>query len=136
MDLNNAYKFSTFSDFLNQFNYSQGQGQQGLVTQFNPTCIYCLCPHSVSLMNDGGSFRRCSNCKREFRANMHSMGLNPHSELPSYKVQQQIRDYNYTNPYAREPKSQNELATFNPDAYVPLYQQTSYYNHDTQHFQK
>lgn len=36
--------------------------------KYSPTCIYCTNPTSYSLMNDGGSFRRCDRCKKNFRA--------------------------------------------------------------------
>ena len=36
---------------------------------YNPTCIFCSHPNSSSLMNDGGSFRRCDKCKKNFKAN-------------------------------------------------------------------
>jgi len=35
---------------------------------YNPTCIFCKHNTSTSLMNDGGSFRRCDRCKKNFRA--------------------------------------------------------------------
>lgn len=35
---------------------------------YNPCCVFCSNPNSVSLMNDGGSLRRCIRCKKEFRA--------------------------------------------------------------------
>lgn len=38
--------------------------------KYNPTCIYCNHNSSTPLMNDrdGGSFRRCNKCKKNFRA--------------------------------------------------------------------
>ena len=36
--------------------------------KYCPTCIYCKNITSTSLMNDGGSFRRCERCKKNFRA--------------------------------------------------------------------
>jgi hypothetical protein len=38
--------------------------------KYNTTCIYCQNPTSISLMNDGGSFRRCDRCRKNFRANI------------------------------------------------------------------
>jgi hypothetical protein len=36
---------------------------------YNPTCIYCKNPSSKSLMNgDGGSFRQCYRCRKQFTA--------------------------------------------------------------------
>ena len=39
---------------------------------YNPTCIFCSNPGSIALMNDGGSFRRCNRCQKEFRATIVS----------------------------------------------------------------
>jgi len=37
--------------------------------KYSPNCIYCKNTTSTSLMNnDGGSFRRCDRCKKNFRA--------------------------------------------------------------------
>lgn len=36
--------------------------------KYSPTCIYCNNPISTPLMNDGGSFRRCERCKKNFKA--------------------------------------------------------------------
>ena len=37
--------------------------------KYSPTCIYCKNITSMPLMNtDGGSFRRCDRCKKNFRA--------------------------------------------------------------------
>ena len=35
---------------------------------YSPQCIFCGNPSSVQLMNDGGSFRQCQRCKKNFRA--------------------------------------------------------------------
>jgi len=44
---------------------------QGTI-QYSTICIYCSYPHSKSLMNDGGSFRQCDRCRKQFRANVMS----------------------------------------------------------------
>jgi hypothetical protein len=36
--------------------------------KYSPTCIYCKNITSMPLMNDGGSFRQCDRCKKNFRA--------------------------------------------------------------------
>jgi hypothetical protein len=37
--------------------------------KYSPTCIYCKNLTSTSLLNDdGGSFRRCDRCRKNFRA--------------------------------------------------------------------
>lgn len=38
--------------------------------KYSPTCIYCSNSASKQLMNDGGSFRQCERCKKNFRANV------------------------------------------------------------------
>lgn len=60
-NLDEAYKFHTFSEFIPQTLNSQ---------RFSPTCIFCSSNNTVSLMNDGGSFRQCINCRKQFRANI------------------------------------------------------------------
>ena len=35
---------------------------------YSQTCIYCSNQESISLMNDGGSFRQCLKCRKQFRA--------------------------------------------------------------------
>ena len=37
---------------------------------YSPVCIYCRNPTSISLMNDGGAFRQCNKCRKNFRANV------------------------------------------------------------------
>lgn len=36
--------------------------------KYNPICIYCKNTQSKPLMNDGGSFRQCLYCRKNFRA--------------------------------------------------------------------
>ena len=38
---------------------------------YSQTCIYCSNQESISLMNDGGSFRQCLKCRKQFRAQIH-----------------------------------------------------------------
>lgn len=60
-NLDEAYKFQTFSEFIPQtINFNR----------FSPRCIFCSSNNSISLMNDGGSFRQCMNCRKQFRANI------------------------------------------------------------------
>jgi hypothetical protein len=37
---------------------------------YDTKCIYCSNLESKSLMNDGGSFRNCNRCKKNFRSNI------------------------------------------------------------------
>ena len=57
--LNIAYHFQSFSSYINN---------NGLTSRFSPVCIFCSSKESISLMNDGGSFRQCSRCKKQFKA--------------------------------------------------------------------
>jgi hypothetical protein len=61
-NLDDAYKFQTFSEYIPQIMNSS--------VRFSPQCIFCSSNNSVSLMNDGGSFRQCMNCRKQFRANI------------------------------------------------------------------
>jgi len=56
--LNDAYKFNTFSDFI----------QKQAITNFSPTCIFCSSNNTLSLTKDAGSFRQCNICKKQFKA--------------------------------------------------------------------
>ena len=47
--------------------------------KYNMTCIYCKNPSSISLMNDGGSFRQCDKCKKHFKANVINEAINNYS---------------------------------------------------------
>lgn len=57
--LNSAYQFNTFSTYINN---------NGLHTRFSPKCIFCSSIESTPLSNDGGSFRQCNRCKKQFKA--------------------------------------------------------------------
>ena len=35
---------------------------------YSPVCIHCNCSSSIPLINDGGSFRMCDRCKKQFKA--------------------------------------------------------------------
>jgi hypothetical protein len=50
----------------------------GGTIQYDPTCIYCKHPTSISLIphGDGGSFRRCERCRKNFRANVINSAVN------------------------------------------------------------
>jgi hypothetical protein len=57
--LNDAYKFQSFSTYINN---------NGLKSRFSPQCIFCSSLESIALLNDGGSFRQCNRCKKQFKA--------------------------------------------------------------------
>lgn len=60
--LNDAYNFSTFSDYINN---------NGLKTSFSPICIFCSSNNTINLTSEGG-FKQCNNCKKQFRARLIS----------------------------------------------------------------
>jgi len=64
--LNDAYQFTTFSQFI----------QKQSAVQFSPICIFCSSPNSIALSNDGGSFRQCNACKKQFKASFMKIKLN------------------------------------------------------------
>ena len=43
---------------------------------YSTICIYCNHSTSKSLMNDGGSFRRCDRCKKDFKATILNNAVN------------------------------------------------------------
>lgn len=56
--LNDAYQYQTYSSYINNIKK----------TTFSPICIFCSCKETNSLVSDGGSFRQCNNCKKQFKA--------------------------------------------------------------------
>jgi len=54
----------------------------GGTIKYNPTCIYCNNPSSKSLMNDGGAFRQCERCRKNFMATV----INPAIQNFSYST--------------------------------------------------
>ena len=59
--INDAYKFSTFSDYI---------VNGGLNTHFSPICVFCSSKDSISLTSDG-SFKQCNRCKKQFKARIN-----------------------------------------------------------------
>jgi hypothetical protein len=48
----------------------------GGTIKYSPVCIYCKNPSSIPLMNDGGSFRQCDRCKKNFKATVITEAIN------------------------------------------------------------
>jgi hypothetical protein len=46
---------------------------------YNPICIFCRHNQSTSLMNDGGSFRQCVRCRKNFRATIMNSPITNYS---------------------------------------------------------
>jgi hypothetical protein len=44
--------------------------------KYSPICIFCNHNISIPLMNDGGSFRQCKKCKKNFRATVLNQAIN------------------------------------------------------------
>ena len=44
--------------------------------KYSPTCIFCKNTITIPLMNDGGSFRRCERCKKNFKATVITDAVN------------------------------------------------------------
>ena len=59
--LNDAYNFQTFSSYIIN---------NGLKTNFSPVCIFCSSNQTIALTNDGGSFRQCKSCNKQFKATL------------------------------------------------------------------
>ena len=53
---------------------------------YSPVCIYCSFNSSVSLMGleDGGSFRRCNRCRKDFRANILNNAVSNYTTSTSH----------------------------------------------------
>ena len=56
----------------------------GGTVSYSPICIYCKNPTSISLMNDGGSFRQCDKCRKNFKANVINESISNYSYSTSH----------------------------------------------------
>jgi hypothetical protein len=56
----------------------------GGTIQYSTACIFCKNPTSIPLMNDGGSFRRCERCRKNFKATVINDAINNHSYSTSH----------------------------------------------------
>ena len=53
--------------------------------KYSPICIYCKNPSSKSLMNtDGGAFRQCNLCRKNFKAIIHNQPITNYSYSTHY----------------------------------------------------
>jgi len=43
---------------------------------YSPVCIFCKNNTSISLMNDGGAFRQCQRCRKNFKATVLNSAIN------------------------------------------------------------
>ncbi len=73
MNLDEAYK-------IHHTNSNTYSGTIG----YSPVCIYCRNPTSTSLMNDGGSFRQCNKCRKNFRATVLNNAISNFSYSTSH----------------------------------------------------
>jgi hypothetical protein len=67
-----AYKFTSFSPYIIN---------GGLNVKFSPVCIFCSSNNTMSLTHDGGSFRQCNTCKKQFKAKLTNDNF-----IPPYKT--------------------------------------------------
>lgn len=51
-------------------------GTYGGTLRYSPTCIFCMCNNSIALMNDGGAFRQCIKCRKNFKAKVINEAVN------------------------------------------------------------
>lgn len=63
--INEAYKI----------HHTNNQTYSGSI-KYSPICIYCNNNTSFSLMDDGGAFRQCSRCRKNFRATVINPAIN------------------------------------------------------------
>lgn len=56
--------------------YHTSENTYGGTIHYSPKCIYCNNVSSKSLMNDGGSFRQCDRCRKNFRAVVINNAIN------------------------------------------------------------
>lgn len=73
MDFNKAF----------QINHVQ-PGTYGGTIVYDQTCPFCSFPESKGLMNDGGSFRECRRCRKQFRANIISGTVSNYTTATSH----------------------------------------------------
>jgi len=58
-------------DYNSAFNINHVKpGTYGGTIVYDQTCPFCSHLESRGLMNDGGAFRECKRCKKQFRANI------------------------------------------------------------------
>ena len=76
--LDSAYYFTSFSPYIIN---------GGLNSKFSPICIFCSSNNSLPLTQDGGSFRQCNTCKKQFKAKLSAESLaNRFTCVPPYKT--------------------------------------------------
>lgn len=75
--LNSAYNFTSFSPYIMN---------GGLNSKFSPICIFCSSNNTLPLTKDGGSFRQCNTCKKQFKSQLIRQNLmNNFSAILPYK---------------------------------------------------
>ena len=63
-----------------KIHHIQSQTYGGAVN-YNPSCIFCSSTQSIALMQqqDGGSYRRCLQCKKHFKATILNNAITNYS---------------------------------------------------------
>lgn len=59
--LDEAYHYETYSEFIKNMQFPK----------YSPICIFCNFTKSTALSADGGSFRRCLRCRKDFKARIY-----------------------------------------------------------------
>lgn len=57
---------------------------------YSPQCVFCGHDVSIQLMNDGGSFRQCQKCRKNFRARI---------------LTETVQNYSYSTSHLQSTKS-------------------------------
>ena len=75
--LDSAYNFTSFSPYIMN---------GGLNSKFSPICIFCSSEYTMALTQDGGSFRQCNSCKKQFKAKLSNSNSYINGFSPPYKI--------------------------------------------------
>ena len=78
------------------------------IPKYSPICIYCNHPESSSLMHDGGSFRQCLKCKKQFRAQIQIQQNQEQRQQAPQKKQEVSAHHPFYLPNPTGPTSLNK----------------------------
>jgi hypothetical protein len=80
--MNSSLLFSEYNN--DNFGGNVNNNQLSGFVLYIPNCIFCLHEKTLPLMNDGGCFRKCINCKKNFRANVLNKSIQNYSYTTSH----------------------------------------------------
>jgi len=69
--MNNNQPYTSINDAYNIAHVNPHTYKKDVI--YDNMCIFCSNLSSKSLMNDGGSFRNCNKCRKNFRAKILSV---------------------------------------------------------------